>query len=372
MEIKRKKVGIELQSNRIFDIVQMCLSINIEASRFYTTLAGSPCFGPKQKMFWKDMARHEKEQIPYWQALLDLSQKNMITDIFDDPQRIYEELTVIRDKVRAMVIRTDGVNNMEKGCLCAFQMEFYLLHPALETLFQYMKIIPGEESPQSVYEAHIQMFLDTFYNCDQLTPEMELLAEALERLAHNIHQLANQRSIDEMTKVYNRQSFFSMLQPLAHFAKRNKINIGIMLVDVDNFKIFNEMYGRKQGDKALLNVAQIIKSHLRASDVIGRYGGTKFIVYLSALEKEAAFMVSEKIRKLVEETSRGSLPVTVSIGIAQGILKNDEEDEISKRIQHAEKCLTQAKEKGRNQVILQYKEEHTGAHYKYIDPLQVK
>lgn len=127
------------------------------------------------------------------------------------------------------------------------------------------------------------------------------------------------------------------------------------MLDIDKFKLYNDHYGHQAGDECLKKIAEKLeKSCKRPSDIVGRYGGEEFIIFLPDTTLEGARTVAEKIRKNIENMeiehvkSRHGGVVTVSLGISATVPNN--EYEMEKLIGKADKMLYQAKELGRNRV----------------------
>jgi diguanylate cyclase (GGDEF)-like protein len=164
-------------------------------------------------------------------------------------------------------------------------------------------------------------------------------------------QLVIQSTIDPLSRVYNRRGFFRFLKTLSHLACRNKFNAAIMMVDIDHFKKINDSYGHIIGDKIIKMIGELLNSNTRTSDLIGRYGGEEFVIFLCPINPDNLHEVADKLRLLVEQETKKEIPVTISIGAAQSIIVESPETEAQDLIQEADKYLYQAKEAGRNRVI---------------------
>ena len=122
------------------------------------------------------------------------------------------------------------------------------------------------------------------------------------------------------------------------------------MIDIDHFKKVNDTYGHQFGDKVLKYVAATIKSNIRASDVLGRYGGEEFVVFLSSIEPASLQMVGEKIRTAVSNGNSGKGHVTISIGLCQNLIRNHVDSELEELIRIADEKLFEAKNAGRNRI----------------------
>jgi len=126
---------------------------------------------------------------------------------------------------------------------------------------------------------------------------------------------------DSLTRVLNHRGISQRLEQEVAESDRSQLLLGLVMIDVDNFKLFNDAYGHLIGDVVLKRVARILDTSLRRSDVVGRYGGDEFVVLLPNTGAEAAVQLVERVRKGLEESpidiGKGCLvPLKMSYGIA--------------------------------------------------------
>ena len=123
------------------------------------------------------------------------------------------------------------------------------------------------------------------------------------------------------------------------------------MLDIDKFKNVNDTYGHDIGDEVLKQLAQTMKDTFRKTDIVARFGGEEFIVFLSMTSPEKAFIAAEHIRKAVEKLkikSKGELiPITISVGVSDCQSTN-----LDILIKQADEALYHSKENGRNQTTL--------------------
>lgn len=130
----------------------------------------------------------------------------------------------------------------------------------------------------------------------------------------HIHQLVY---TDNLTKTFNRRKFYQVVDKEIERYKRYETPFSIMIIDIDNFKEINDLYGHLSGDKILIQVADVIKSHIRENDYLFRWGGDEFIILFANADYEIDLSISKKIENLIENTSfTDSIPVSISTGIA--------------------------------------------------------
>lgn len=160
-------------------------------------------------------------------------------------------------------------------------------------------------------------------------------------------------STDSLTGLLNRRAFMGRLDDELARASRYGRPISALMIDIDHFKQFNEMYGHPGGDIALQNVARAIHSRVREGDIVGRYGGEEFIVALPETGVERAMATAEQLRQavaatpLVLENRTEQGRVTVSIGVASW---PEGGQVLSKLLSRADASLYAAKKAGRDQV----------------------
>jgi diguanylate cyclase (GGDEF)-like protein len=165
------------------------------------------------------------------------------------------------------------------------------------------------------------------------------------------HREAEARaSTDALTGLPNRR-YFDEFCALLSRRRRSKDGLGILMVDIDRFKLLNDTHGHAVGDEVLRSVAAAIASAVREDDVPARYGGEEFAVLLRNPTREEAFEVGERIREAVSglDLSRLGVPATsVSVGVAVATVPDQPVLEI---IAHADRALYAAKHAGRDRVV---------------------
>ncbi len=159
---------------------------------------------------------------------------------------------------------------------------------------------------------------------------------------------------DELTGLYNRRHFQTVLQIEWKRAIRFHRNLSLLMIDVDHFKNYNDTFGHLQGDKVLRDMASLLVKSVRELDTIARFGGEEFIVLLPDTDKNGAIAVGEKLRKIIE-AHRFADPnvseirsISISVGIAS---YPDDVREMDDLIDHADIALYDAKDSGRNRVV---------------------
>jgi diguanylate cyclase (GGDEF)-like protein/PAS domain S-box-containing protein len=187
--------------------------------------------------------------------------------------------------------------------------------------------------------------------------EMVLLAfEDITERKKAEEQLKLIASIDGLTGVANRRHFDNTLDLEWRRAMRSAKLLSLIMIDIDFFKNYNDLYGHLAGDSCLQKIAHTIRDSLRrAGNFVARYGGEEFTVILPDTKVEEACLFAESLREKIEnlniehKDSKVGKNVTVSLGVSTTVPKKDSEyDEL---ISLADKALYQAKQGGRNRVV---------------------
>lgn len=191
-------------------------------------------------------------------------------------------------------------------------------------------------------EIDVQQRTKELYEANQLLQQANM---ELERISMT----------DGLTNTYNRRYFDETIEKFWRMAIRESRPLALIMIDIDNFKIFNDTYGHLAGDECLKIVANEIKVIAkRAGDFVARYGGEEFIVTLFDTPTEGASFLAEQIREKIENTKikyeEEEINVTVSLGVASIVPEKDMNP--SDLIYAADDAMYQAKKEGRNKVIV--------------------
>lgn len=175
--------------------------------------------------------------------------------------------------------------------------------------------------------------------------------EGLLEIMATLETVKNLALTDELTKMPNRRAWDNRLAEEFSRFKRYHRPCGLLLIDLDDFKKINDTYGHLIGDKALQEVAKLIKGGLRNNDFAARYGGEEFTVLLPETDLVASAIVAERLRRDLDQTCftvRG-LPtdITASFGVSQFHHDDEEPEEAFER---ADQALYLAKSRGKNRV----------------------
>jgi len=185
---------------------------------------------------------------------------------------------------------------------------------------------------------------------------------AIESFSSNASVISVRRRLTEMdqlvrtdllTRIGNRKHIEGRLHAAIAEFENTQIPAGVLFMDIDHFKSVNDTYGHEAGDKALCMVASTFRHALRATDVIGRWGGEEFVAILyDTYDENTLFRAAEKVRRLTEasrlDINAQNLSVTISIG-ATRLYSNDTPESV---IHRADQLMYRSKQAGRNRVTI--------------------
>ncbi|HEX9018983.1 MAG TPA: diguanylate cyclase, partial [Anaerolineaceae bacterium] len=164
-------------------------------------------------------------------------------------------------------------------------------------------------------------------------------------------QMKQMAITDSVTLLFTRRHFTTLGRSEVERALRYKRALSVMMVDIDHFKQVNDTYGHNSGDIVLQDVARVTRQALRATDLIGRWGGEEFVIVLPEADSDGAMLIAERIRRMVADTQillpDAKIQVTISIGVAT--LK-DTCCSLDALVDVADRAMYLAKQGGRNQV----------------------
>ncbi|MHA7582291.1 sensor domain-containing diguanylate cyclase [Paenibacillus vandeheii] len=192
-----------------------------------------------------------------------------------------------------------------------------------------------QELYQATHEANKEL--------ERLHEEYKVKQQALIKVNDQLETMA---STDLLTGLKNRRYFQDKMVESLTFFRDSQRCFSLLVVDIDHFKNINDTYGHPIGDLVLGNLAGLLQSVSRSTDVVARYGGEEFVIILADCDQEQAMHTAERYRSQVASADWGEYNITVSIGAATVA----EEDTEQSLFQKADKALYASKTGGRNRV----------------------
>lgn len=216
----------------------------------------------------------------------------------------------------------------------------------------FMGVFPLSLSLFKFYQSgqSLELLLLSFALADRI----KTMHEERESMKRRERRLLELSVTDGLTGLYNRRFLLSKLSSEFNHSKRLHHPLSLFMIDLDDFKQYNDRFGHPEGDKVLTALAEVIRSNIRETDCACRYGGEEFTVILPEVNKVTAAVVADRIRKGFGSHAfrpNGSVGIhkTISIGLAE--LSDDDENEMS-LIQRADQALYRAKYQGKDQIVV--------------------
>jgi diguanylate cyclase (GGDEF)-like protein/PAS domain S-box-containing protein len=183
----------------------------------------------------------------------------------------------------------------------------------------------------------------------QIEDYMAVLEEQKAQLEQANARLEMLATVDGLTGLKNHRFFQEQLSIEFQQAHRTHQPLGLILVDVDHFKRYNDSFGHPEGDEVLRMVALILRRECRAHDIVARYGGEEFVLVLPETDEETAAEIAERIRRAIEQEPWTKSPITASFGVASngGRIRD-----ANRLIAEADHALYSSKNNGRNCITV--------------------
>jgi diguanylate cyclase (GGDEF)-like protein len=175
----------------------------------------------------------------------------------------------------------------------------------------------------------------------------EQAAGALEN-SYSFELTLTKAHTDSLTGLWNYGYFQYKLDEELAKAKSTKQTLSVLMIDIDDFKKYNDSFGHVQGDKALKKIGDILKINCRKIDIVCRYGGEEFSLILPANNKKESRLLAERIRKSIAKNNILKYKFTISVGVANFPKDSHKKKEL---IEKADRALYQAKKKGKNCTV---------------------
>jgi len=229
--------------------------------------------------------------------------------------------------------------------------------------------LPGDESPIKNKGRHYisynlsfngenlgELFFIRRYRFEENESELieKLIIALLSPIynAYKFYEVSQLAQTDPLTGALNRMGLEKSFTREIELAHRNKTELSVLLFDIDHFKLINDYYGHHTGDMVLQEMTKQISQCIRTTDVFARFGGEEFIVLLNNTSRSGALLLAERIRQQIESThlniDDNKIRYTTSIGVTS-LQNRDDKESLFKR---ADTALYQAKNNGRNRVVL--------------------
>lgn len=331
------------------EILELCVELDTLAHRTYRGL--SDCSAdPRLTTVFEQMATEERQHVDWWGDLLMAWDAGLVPDIADE-QGIRERLIDVAEEVRrASAITCEDLSTDDMLELAA-HLEFYMLDPVFGELLDLMQ--PGNRvKTREAYSRHVLRLIETIEEHYSEAGLARFLARVLKRAYRDQQRLAQLAMRDQLTGLYNRRGLVGHLGQWLSWSARYGRPVAVALIDIDNFKRVNDVYGHSTGDNALAAVAEALAGVVRSSDIVGRFGGDEFLVL--APETEGAEL-SKLMGRMIEAVRAARVeyrgePIDLSVSCGGAWLEGGVEVSGESLVAQADRSLYLAKNDGRDRA----------------------
>ena len=188
---------------------------------------------------------------------------------------------------------------------------------------------------------------------EQMQQQYVALAGRIEKLGTQLEEAKKESTTDPLTGLGNRKLFDAMAHRAVHMHALSRQPVVLLMVDLDKFKLVNDLYGHQAGDQTLVNVGKCLsKVFMRQSDVVCRYGGDEYAVVLNNTELKVAQMLARRLLDTVAEMPSPHPAMEFAVGASVGLAEYDGEEHLEAWIARADRALYTAKQSGNERIAV--------------------
>lgn len=300
------------------EILEQCVKLDGFARQTYERLA-SAAVDPGLRATLETLAREEGDHCDWWLDLIGSYDEGLLPDIVSEPSEVMGELTERwADMARLVPEDLSALSSRELLAIAA-RLEFFMILPVFGELIDLVE--PGQAGKRhAAYGRHLEHLTDAIAELSADDPLVAFMADVLKRVATDNRALTRHATRDALTGLRNRRSLDGQLRQWLAWSQRYARPLGVLLVDLDEFKAINDGLGHQAGDRVLALVADALEGSVRGSDMVARYGGDEFAIIAPEADEGEAGALAERIvtalRELRIPMDGGEVAVSLSVGIA--------------------------------------------------------
>lgn len=343
----------EADAPAILNILNECLKLDKTMHRAYSEFAASEP-NPDIAAFWLEVVTDEASHIEFWTRAIKFCKTSCLNVCLDNPDATAKRLLQMGASVNQVLDDMAFCRSSEQRLLSAYTIEAYLFDPAFMEIFESFRFL--NKNINTLYLDHIKKFtaaLERFHHV-LIPSQIRIMGEMMLNLYDLNHKLFREAITDSLTGLLNRRGFFNAAVPFLSLAVRNHMQVGVVMMDLDDFKLINESYGHQTGDLALSAIGQVLSESCRKADLTGRYGGDEFIILCQVLTPDSLPHFCERIRRTIENKSKKLTGhgFTVSLGGISAEAISSDHQILLQMIALADANLGKVKAAGKNGCVL--------------------
>jgi len=332
-------------------ILELCARMDEFAQATYEKMAAT-CANPELSEVFRRMAVEENSHIEWWRELLSAWDQGLVPDVVNDTEGLERHMRQLHDEMLSTAPSDFTEVDDDAKLDIAARLEFFLLDPIFGELLDLTEP-GGARVHREAYARHLERIVSAIEMHYSRAELARFLARVLRRAWRDNLALAAFASRDPLTGLYNRRGLMVHLDQWHSWAARYGRPLGVLLIDVDDFKKVNDMHGHSVGDLALRAVGTALEAGLRGSDLVARYGGDEFAIIAPETGAEELDMLAKRLVDGVRETpledwDGSKIPLSISVGAA--VLLSADGAKIDGLLAAADASLYEAKQAGKGRT----------------------
>jgi diguanylate cyclase (GGDEF)-like protein len=332
------------------EILTLCVELDRSAQDTYEHMAEACADNTDLATVFRQMALEEQQHVGWWTELLEAWNAGLLPDL-SHANDVRERLAEISSEIAGSMPESYAGRSVNDLLSLAARMEFFMLDPVFSELTELMQ--PGSRvDARKAYSYHVLRIVEAIERHHTEQGLASFLARVLKRSFRDQQQLALLATHDQLTRHYNRRGLMGHLEQWLSWSARYGHPVGIALIDLDHFKRINDTFGHPVGDEALVAVADQLRSVVRTSDIVGRFGGDEFMVIAPETGGADLAVLLDRIVCAVRETAvlSGESHVALTVSAGGAFTLGGAETSMESLIASADCSLYAAKDAGRDRA----------------------
>lgn len=343
-------------------ILEQCIAMDEFAATAYSAMAEA-CAEPDLATVFERMSKEERHHVDWWRDLVDAWDQGLVPDVVNDTEGLERHMrNLFAEMQQTSPNDFTGVPHDVMLDIAA-RLEFFMLDPIFGELLDLTEP-GGAKKHREAYARHLERIvgaIEVFYTRGDLA---SFLARVLRRAWRDNLALATFATRDPLTALFNRRGLMAHLDQWMSWAGRYGRPLGVLLIDVDDFKSINDTHGHAVGDMALQTVAEKLEEAVRGSDLVARYGGDEFSVLAPETSAEELAALGSRLVAAVGEPTLtdwdgAPIPLSISVGGAVATNAGSPDCKVDGLLAASDRSLYEAKQAGKSRVgsIIAYQAE---------------